>query len=76
MYVLLYLALEDTGPRRLVEACGFQNVCRIDPVVVTPTHDMFLEVGSKLEFPHRYLGTHMLAIVFQTLIAAHLRHYT
>jgi hypothetical protein len=30
-------------------------MCRIDPVIVAPAHDMFFEVRSELEFPYRNL---------------------
>lgn len=49
MQFLLHLTLQDTSPSRLIETSSFQNVCRIDPVVMATAHDMFLEVGSELE---------------------------
>jgi len=61
MHVLLYLTLEDPGSRRLVEACSLQDVCRVDPVIVAPAHDMFLKVGSELELPHWYLDNSIVS---------------
>ena len=49
MQFLLHLTLQDTSPSRLIETSSFQNVCRIDPVVMATAHDMFLEVESELE---------------------------
>jgi hypothetical protein len=30
-------------------------MCRIDPVIMSPSHHMFFEVTTKLEFVYRYL---------------------
>lgn len=49
--VLLHLAFQDSCPGRLVEAGGFQDVSCVDPVVVAPAHDMFLEIMAELVFP-------------------------
>jgi hypothetical protein len=51
----LYLSLENPGPCRFVESSRFQNMSSIDPVVMPPAHDMFLQVGTKLELPYRDL---------------------
>jgi hypothetical protein len=55
VFVLLDLALEYPRPCRLVEPRSLEDVCRIDPVVVPPTHDMLLEVRAELELVNRYL---------------------
>lgn len=39
--VLLYVSLQNSGSSRFVETSGFQNMGRIDPVIVSPAHDMF-----------------------------------
>lgn len=50
---LLYVALENSSSRRFVEAGGFQNVRRIDPVVgLAPHYMLSLCIWAyKLEFP-------------------------
>lgn len=53
MDILLYLTLENSCARRFVEACGLQNMCRVDPIVLSPSHNMFLEVITELIFIHR-----------------------
>jgi hypothetical protein len=53
--VFLNFALEDTGPGRLIEACSLQDMCRIDPVIVSSAHNMFLEIGAELVLVDRYL---------------------
>ena len=50
--ILLDVPLEDACAGRLVEASGLEDVCRINPVVFSPAHDMFLEVGAKLVLVH------------------------
>lgn len=53
--VFLHFALQDSGARGLVESGGFEDMCRIDPVVVSPSHYMLFEICSELEFPYRNL---------------------
>jgi hypothetical protein len=50
MQLLLDFSLQDTGPRRFIEACSFQDMRRIDPIVMATAHYMFLEIRTKLEF--------------------------
>ena len=50
MDILLDLALEDSGAGRLVKPGGLQDMGGIDPIVLSPSHNMFLEVGAELEF--------------------------
>lgn len=38
MLLFLHLSLENSCPRRLVEASSFQDMCRIDPIVATTAH--------------------------------------
>lgn len=48
--VFLHVPLEDACPGRLVEAGGLQNVRRIDPIILSAAHHMFLKVRTKLVF--------------------------
>ena len=50
MDILLYFALEDSCASRLIEASSLQDMGGIDPIVLSPSHNMFLEVGAELEF--------------------------
>ena len=52
MDILLYFALEDPCASRLIEASSLQDMGGIDPIVLSPSHNMFLEVGTKLELIH------------------------
>lgn len=52
MDVLLNISLKDSRSSRLVEACSLQDVCRIDPVVVPPSHHMLFEICAELELVH------------------------
>lgn len=52
---LLHIPFEDTSTCWLIETSGFQNMCRIDPIVVPPSHNMLFQIVSKLEFIYRYL---------------------
>ena len=54
--ILLDITFEDAGPCGLVEACRFQDVRGIDPVVMPPSHNMFLQICAKLELVHGNLG--------------------
>ena len=56
MDAFLYLPFEDSCSCRFIEACNFQNVSGIDPVVRSASHDM---VGGDLEFIHRHLRSHV-----------------
>lgn len=49
MDVFLDLTLEDACSGRLVEAGGFQDVCRIDPFIMATAHNMLFQVGPELE---------------------------
>jgi hypothetical protein len=53
---LLNLALEDPGTCWLVEAGGLKDVGSVDPVVLSPAHDMLLKVIAKLVLVHGDLG--------------------
>ena len=53
MNILLYFAFKDSCAGGLVKASSLQNVGGIDPIVQSPSHDMFLEVGTKLKLIHR-----------------------
>ena len=55
MNIFLDLTLQYPSTSRLVKARRFQNVRGIYPVIVTSSHNMFLQVISKLELPHRNL---------------------
>jgi hypothetical protein len=55
MSLLLYLPLQDTSSGRLIKTSGFQDVCRINPVVMATAHNMFLEIGTELKFVDGYL---------------------
>lgn len=55
--ILLYVSFEDPSPSWLVKASSLQDVCRIDPIVLPSSHDMFLHITAKLEFVYRYLKT-------------------
>ena len=46
--VLLHITLQNAGSCGFVEACSFENVCRVDPIVMSPSHNMFLEVLAEL----------------------------
>jgi hypothetical protein len=59
--VLLDIALEDTCASRLVEAGGFENVGGVDPIVFSPAHHMFFQVGSELVFVDGDLPVRRLA---------------
>lgn len=52
MNIFLYLALEDSSARWLVEPGGLEDMGRIDPVIMPPSHYMLLKVCAKLEFPY------------------------
>lgn len=52
MNIFLHLALEDSSARWLVEPSGLEDMGRIDPVIVSPSHYMLLKVRAKLEFPY------------------------
>ena len=54
--VFLNLALENSSPGRLVKARSLEDMCRINPVILPPPHNMFLQVLAKLELVYRYLG--------------------
>ena len=53
--VFLHISFENSGSSWLVEPSSLQNMCRIDPVIMSPSHHMFFEVTTKLEFVYRYL---------------------
>lgn len=55
MNIFLDLTLQYPSTSRLVKARRFQNVRGIDPVIVTSSHDMFLQLISKLKLPYRNL---------------------
>lgn len=46
--ILLDLSFENARSCGFVKAGSLQDVCRIDPVVMAPAHNMLLEVISKL----------------------------
>lgn len=47
--IFLNVALENPRSGGLVELCCFQDMCRIDPIIVPPSHHMLLQVSAKLE---------------------------
>jgi hypothetical protein len=53
--VFLHISLENSGSSWLVEPSSLQDMCCIDPVIVSPSHHMFFEVTTKLEFVYRNL---------------------
>lgn len=55
MLLLLNFALQNSRSGRLVKTGSLQDVCRIHPVVGTPAHNMFLEIGPKLKLVDGYL---------------------
>jgi hypothetical protein len=65
--VLLDIALEDTCTGGLVEAGGFEDVGGVDPIVLSPAHDMFFQVGSELVFVDGDLAVRRLAAKGQEL---------
>lgn len=52
VYSLLHFSLQYSGSCRFVEACNFQNMGCIYPVIASPAHDM---ITSDLEFVHRHI---------------------
>lgn len=52
MHTFLNLTFQNSGSSRFVEACDFQDVGGIDPVVGSPSHDM---VGANFELVDGYL---------------------
>lgn len=50
--VLLYVALQDSCSGGFVELGCFQYMCCVDPIVVSPSHDMLLQVRAKLKLVH------------------------
>lgn len=55
MHTLLHLALEDTGPGRLVVVGDLQDVGSVDPVIGATAHDM---VARDIAFVHWNLPDH------------------
>ena len=60
MYPLLNLSFEDARSCRLIKPCGLEDVCCIDPIIRSPSHDT---VSVKLELIHGHLGVRMSAVV-------------
>lgn len=56
MNVLLHISFKDSGSGWLIEASGLQDMCCIDPVIVSPAHNMFLQIRTELKLVYRYLG--------------------
>lgn len=54
--LFLNLALQDSRSGRLIKPSCFKYVCRIDPIIVPPAHNMLFQVGTELELIHRNLG--------------------
>jgi len=67
MYPFLHFSFEDSRPCRFVKLRDFQNVCRIDPFVGAPAHDM---VSSAEELVDRDLAGE-LVISFARMAALH-----
>lgn len=59
MYPLLDLTFEDARSCRLIKPRSFENVCCIDPIICSPSHDT---VSAELEFIHRDLGLRISAV--------------
>jgi hypothetical protein len=57
MDIFLNIAFQDPRSSGFVEAGGLENVSRIDPVVMPPSHNMFFEVSAELELIYRDLDT-------------------
>lgn len=55
MNVLLHISFKDSGSGWLIEASGLQDMCCIDPVIVSPAHNMFLQIRTELKLVYRYL---------------------
>lgn len=60
MYPLLDLTFEDARSCRLIKTRSFENVCCIDPIIRSPSHDT---VSLELELVHRDLGVTMSAVL-------------
>lgn len=60
MYPLLDLSFEDARSCRLIKPCGFEDVCCIDPIIPSPSHDT---VSVELELVHRDLGVRTSVVV-------------
>lgn len=48
--ILLHISFQNSRTGWLVEAGGFQYMGCVDPVIVPSSHNMFLQVGTELEF--------------------------
>lgn len=55
MLLFLHISLKDASAGGFVKPSSFQDVGGIDPVVMTPSHNMLFQVDTKLEFVDRDL---------------------
>ena len=67
MDILLDISLEDSGSGRLVETSSLQDVCCVDPIVMSATHNMLFQVTTKLELIDGNLGIKLAAIPKKTV---------
>lgn len=52
VHVLLHISFQDSRTCGLIKTSSFQDVSRIDPVIMPSSHNMFLQIDSELKLVH------------------------
>lgn len=59
--VLLHISLENSSSSWFIETSSLQDMCRIDPVIRSPSHNMLLKLSTELKLVYGNLEQCLLA---------------